>query len=238
MALPALGVLPGRASGSVHLVDEPLTWRSGRSGPEVLALPALWWPPTEPLPPGVAAVVLHGTPNETGPPVGLPVIARVDPDVLREGEPMEVNGTLGRFRIEGVEEIEVVTAFLEGPDGRILLLERSDRVGSFRGRWAGVSGYLEEPTPLVQAVREVGEETGLLPGEIELAATGVPVLARDDARVFVVHPFRFRARRTEIRIDWEHTRSEWVVPDEILRRPTVPKLDRAWESVAPLPTKG
>jgi len=238
MTLPALGVTPGRATGAVHLLDDPLRWHSGRPPPEVVALPALWWPPTEPLPPGVVAVVLHGEPAEVGPPIEIPVVARVDPDILREGETVEVNGTIGRFRIEGIEEVEVVTSFLERDDGRILLLERSEKVGSFRGHWAGVSGYVEASTPLDQALQEILEETGLGTDDVELVAPGFPVLARDGSRVFVVHPFRFRALRTEIQLDCEHNRAEWVEPAELRRRRTVPKLDRAWESVATAPTKG
>jgi len=236
MTLPALGVVPGRASGTVHLVNDPLHWVSGRPPPEVLALPSLWWPPAEPLPSGVVAVLLHGVPSEAGRAVGVPTVARVDPDVVREGETVEVNGTIGRFRIEGVEEVEVVTAFLERADGRILLLERSEKVGSFRGYWAGVSGFLESATPLEQAFREIREETGVGADDLELLSRGEPILARDGSRVFIVHPFRFLTRRAEIRLDWEHNRAEWVEPIEIRKRPTVPKLDRAWESVAaPLP---
>ncbi len=237
MTLPALGVYRGLAKGSVHLVDDPLRWRSGRPAPEVLALPALWWPPDHPLPSGVVAVLLHGVPAKSAHVVQIPTVARVDADVLREGETVEVNGTLGRFQIEGVEEVGVVTSFLERSDGRILLLERSEKVGSFRGHWAGVSGFLETSTPLEQAFREILEETGVGAVDLELLAQGAPVLARDGARVFIVHPFRFRVRRTDIRLDWEHNRAEWVEPSEIRERPTVPKLDRVWESVTAAPPK-
>ncbi|MGP8107570.1 MAG: NUDIX domain-containing protein [Thermoplasmata archaeon] len=237
MTLPAVGVYRGLAVGTVHLVDDPLHWRSARPSREVLALPSLWWPPDHPLPTDVVAVLLHGVPVGTAPVVKIPTVARVDPDVLREGETVEVNGTLGRFRIEGVEEVGVVTSFLERSDGRILLLERSDKVGSFRGHWAGVSGFLEAATPLEQAFREILEETGLAADDLELLAQGAPVLARDGGRVFIVYPFRFRAHRTDIHLDWEHNRAEWVEPAEIRRRPTVPKLDRVWESVTAAPPK-
>ena len=237
VTLPALGIYRGLGVGSVHLVDDPSRWGSGRTTPDVLALPALWWPPSGRLPKGVVGILLHGIPTETGRVVRKPTVARVDRDILREGETVEVNGTLGRFRIEGVEEIGVVTSFLERDDGRILLLERSPKVGSFQGHWAGVSGFLEAAMPLEQAYREILEETGLTANEVELVNEGAPVLSRDGARVFVVHPFRFRARSTEIHLDWEHTRAEWVDPTEIRRRPTVPKLDRVWESVVAAPPK-
>ena len=161
----------------------------------------------------------------------MPVVGDVDADILREQETVEVNGSLGTLTIPGVEEVRVVTAFLERRDGRILLLERSQKVGSFRGRWAAVSGFLEDPTPLDQAYREVREEVGLDRPALLLAATGRPVLARDGARIFVVHPFRFRVHDPEIRLDWEHVRAEWVDPAEIRRRPTVPKLERVWDAL-------
>lgn len=234
MTLPGLAVAPGVAIGRVRFCDDPIVWGSGRGAPEeVLALPALWWPPTEALPAGARAVVLHGTPGGPGGPPGIPAVGEIDRDVLREGEAIEVDGSRGTISIPGVEEVPVVTAFLERDDGAVLLLERSHQVGSFPGQWAGVSGFLEDPNPLDQIYREIREETGLEPTDLRLASVGTPALARDGRRIFVVYPFRFRAERTDVRLDWEHTRAEWVAPSEIRRRTTVPKLDRVWESVAP-----
>ena len=195
-------------------------------------LPALWWPPPHPLPKASRAAILlglPGAPSTGGPP--LPTVAGADADLLEEGEQVEVNGSKGTIAIEGVEEVRVVTAFLERADGRILLLQRSEKVGSFRGRWAGISGYLADPTPLDQVYREISEEVGVEPKDLDLAAEGAPVLARDGSRVFVVFPFRFLVRAPEIRLDWESARAEWVDPREIRHRQTVPKLDRAWSHV-------
>jgi 8-oxo-dGTP diphosphatase len=234
VSLPALGLVPGHATGTVHLPSDPLHWVSDRpGGRDVLSLPSLWWPPDEALPPSACAVLLQGIPADRAETVTVPTVAGVDADVLREGETVAVDGDAGTLEIPGTEEIGVVTVFLERSDGAILLLQRSDRVGSFQGRWAGVSGFLEDPTPVDQAFREVREETGLARDEVRVAASGAPILARDDRRIFIVHPFRFRVDRTDIRLDWEHTRAEWVRPEEIRRRPTVPKLDRVWEAIAP-----
>jgi len=86
---------------------------------------------------------------------------------------------------------------------------------------------------LAQIYREIDEETGLTASDLRLAAAGPPGLARDGRRVFVIYPFRFRAEHTDVRLNWENSRAEWVPPGEIRRRSTVPKLDRVWESVAP-----
>lgn len=232
VALPVLAVAPGRASAPVHLVADPPRWDPGYGGPLILAFSAAWWPPSHSLPKEARGVLLHGTPPTAEPTPSVPVVAGVDADILREREAVELDGTLGTLTIPGVEEVRVVTAFLERPDGRILLLERSRQVGSFQGRWAGVSGFLEDPTPLDQAYREVREEVGLAREALELRTAGTPVLARDGARIFVVYPFRFRVHDVEIRLDWEHVRAEWVDPSEIRRRPTVPKLDRVWETLS------
>ncbi|HYA57499.1 MAG TPA: NUDIX domain-containing protein [Thermoplasmata archaeon] len=237
MVLQGVGLVPGRASGRIHLVAAPLDWAGARPGADqVLALPALWWPPPDGVPDAPRAFLLQGLPATRTPAVTLaPVVADIDMDVLREGESADVDGSEGTVLLPGVTETEVVTTFLEREDGRILLLQRSEQVGSFQGRWAGVSGFLEDPTPLGQALREVREETGLERAELTVVAEGRPVYARDKAQVFVVHPYRIRTRRTDVRLDWEHTAFEWVDPGEIRHRPIVPKLDRAWESVRPTP---
>jgi translation initiation factor 2B subunit (eIF-2B alpha/beta/delta family) len=54
----------------------------------------------------------------------------------------------------------VVTAFLRNR-GEVLLVRRSDAVGTYRGKWGGVSGYVETEDPLADAYREIHEETGI-----------------------------------------------------------------------------
>lgn len=234
MVLPAVGLAPGRVIGAVHRIDDPMVWTSGRKdAKDVLALPARWWPPTHGLPTGVRAIILEGLPPSRDLHVAVPVVGDIDLDLLREGETVEVDGSNGTIAIDGVEEVAVVTAFLERADGRVLLLERSSKVGSFPGRWAAVSGYLEDLPPLDQAYREVREELGIGPDSLTLQSRGTTVLARDGARIYVVAPFRFELRTSAaLKLDWESVRAEWVRPEEISLRTTVPKLDRAWKAVA------
>jgi ADP-ribose pyrophosphatase YjhB (NUDIX family) len=132
-----------------------------------------------------------------------------------------------------VEEKHVVTVFLRH-EGKILLLRRSERVGSYRGRWAGVAGYLDAD-PLAQAMTEIGEETGLSAADVHLVGRGRAV-AVDDAelgRRWTVHPFLFDVAEPErVRLDWEHTEAAWVRPGEILERETVPGLWEAYLSAS------
>ena len=165
---------------------------------------------------------------------GPPVVGGLECAIFRDGDLVTLDGGNGRVDLAGVTEVRVVTSFLERGDGRVLLLRRSQRVGSFRGRWAGVSGFLEDPLPLDQAVREIAEETGIARRDLDLKAAGPLLHARNEEKVYVVAPFRFRTRSTDVRLDWEHSECAWVDPPEIRRLDTVPRLDVAWASVAPI----
>jgi 8-oxo-dGTP diphosphatase len=138
-----------------------------------------------------------------------------------------------------VRETSVVTCFLlrTDPQGRdeLLILRRSGSVRTYRGRWAAVSGYLEDE-PEKQARREVQEETGLSSAELDLLRAGEPITFDDlelDTR-WTVHPFLFRAQPgAAIAIDWEHTEARWVRPSALGRYRTVPRLKEALARVYP-----
>ena len=120
-------------------------------------------------------------------------------------------------------EKHVVTCFLEC-DARILILRRSEMVGSFQGRWAGVSGYVEK-TADEQTLIEIEEETGLHREELELVRKGDPLEAEDEGIKWVVHPYLFRIKeRNKVKIDWEHNKIRWIKPGDIDNYETVPML--------------
>ena len=141
-------------------------------------------------------------------------------------------------KLRRMDERRVVTAFLTRGN-QVLLLRRTDRVSTYKGRWAGVSGSVEAgSTPIEQAIQEIEEETGLS------NADAIPVLAGqsldfvDDAlnRRWVVHPFRFRVSdEAKIRLDWEHSEAVWTEPAQLERMSTVPRLFDGWRRVAFLP---
>ena len=127
----------------------------------------------------------------------------------------------------------VVTCFLRHR-GEVLLLRRSEEVGTYQGQWGGVSGYVETEDPEQDAWREIAEETGL-DEAVTLVRVGEPFSFEDvDAgKHWVVHPFLFDCEGRDVRIDWESTQAEWVPPPEILRRETVPRLWTSYDHVAP-----
>ena len=129
----------------------------------------------------------------------------------------------------------IVTVFIEY-QGKVLLLRRSQKVKSMKGKWAGVSGYIERQEPLRQAFKEVHEETGLTNNNIKLLNEGKPLEAVNnppDDVIWVVHPFYFRSNTNAIILDWEHDQYKWITPAEIENYDTVPRLKEALDSVHP-----
>lgn len=132
------------------------------------------------------------------------------------------------------EPTPVVTVFLVRGD-RVLLCQRSEEVRTYRGRWAGISGYLEETDPLERARRELREETGLDPSQLRLLARSDPhpVDDPDEDRHWLVYPFRFEVPENySVRLDREHRRCRWVEPPALDELPTVPGLREVWETVS------
>ncbi|MFB6091217.1 MAG: NUDIX domain-containing protein, partial [Halobellus sp.] len=128
----------------------------------------------------------------------------------------------------------VVTCFVR-ERGAVLLTRRSDAVGTYQGRWAGVSGYVEgDPDDAgADAWRELREETGLTDAHLELVRAG-ETLAVDDAEgSFTVHPFLFESDTRDVTPNEELAATEWVDPTAIRDRETVPRLWETWRRVGP-----
>jgi len=131
-----------------------------------------------------------------------------------------------------LEEKHVVTCFLEQRK-LILILRRSNKVGTYQRAWAGVSGYIETD-PLDQAFTEIREETGLFKNNIRLVKQGKTVEVIDEKlhRKWIVHPFLFHVLDPDkIMIDWEHTEFKWIKPHDLSKYKTVPGLKAVLGSV-------
>lgn len=131
----------------------------------------------------------------------------------------------------------VVTCFLmrsDTPEPRMLIVQRSQRVGSYHGHWAGISGFVEPGiTPDEQAFTEIREETSLQREQVRMLRRGA-VVEHSDAelgRHFFIHPFLFAVATPEaIQTDWEAVNMRWIAPDELKNYETVPKLPEVYDS--------
>ncbi len=130
----------------------------------------------------------------------------------------------------------VVTSFLRFK-GRILLLQRSSKVGTYQGQWAGCSGYIENnEEDFDRAIIEIQEETNLSKEKIKLIKKGelLKVIDQDTSITWIVHPFLFELSTDKIQLDWEHKNYKWINPNELNNYQTVPKLQEAYEKVKDL----
>ena len=128
---------------------------------------------------------------------------------------------------------DVVTVFLTHRS-KILVLKRSGAVGTYKGHWAGVSGYLESNDPLAQAFTEMAEETGLGKEDVTLLRAGKPleIIDRTRGRAWRVHPFLFAVHEPDkIVLDWENKEMRWILPEEMVQFQTVPMLKETLERV-------
>lgn len=131
----------------------------------------------------------------------------------------------------------VVSCFLlreDGAEPRLCIVRRSQRVGSYHARWAGISGFIEKDvTPEEQAYTEIREETGLQGAQVRLLRRGA-VIEHVDAelgRRWLIHPFLGEVLEPEaIKLDWEAEEMRWIAPRELASYETVPKLQEAFLS--------
>ncbi|MDS0282044.1 NUDIX domain-containing protein [Haloarcula onubensis] len=135
-----------------------------------------------------------------------------------------------------MDERPVVTCFLRN-DGEVLLLRRSDAVGSYRGQWGGVAGHVaddagQDQPPGTAARAEIAEETGLADA-VTLVRAGEPFPVEDGERRWLVHPFLFDCDSRAVEANEETAEYEWVQAPEILRRETVPRLWTSYDRVRP-----
>jgi len=136
-------------------------------------------------------------------------------------------------------ETSVVTIFLRN-GGDVLLLRRSEAVGSYPEKWGGVAGHVADDagrdrSPEAAARAEIEEETGIGDADVSLVRTGEPFPVDDSDRGdrWVVHPFLFDCESRAVETNVETSEYEWAVPSAILLRETVPALWSSYDRVRP-----
>jgi translation initiation factor 2B subunit (eIF-2B alpha/beta/delta family) len=143
-----------------------------------------------------------------------------------------VDGDDGAADVDGDDASHVVTVFLRN-DGEVLLLRRSDEVGTYAGRWGAVAGYAEG-APDDAARWEIDEETGLAEA-VTLVRAGDPFTFTDESvgTRWTVHPYLFDCDSRDVETNRESAAAAWVPPTELLRRETVPRLWTSYDRVRP-----
>jgi len=157
----------------------------------------------------------------------VPMIDSVDISWLREGDRAVLVGD--SLDMMDLMERKVVTCVMRRK-GKLLILKRSQKVGTNKGKWAAVSGFIERgERPEETALKEVAEETGITTARLE--GRGEVLRVRDGANLWSIHPFLFEVGDEEVHLDWEHTECAWVAPDELRSYDTVPGFRKVLDAL-------
>ncbi|MGC8609796.1 MAG: aconitase X swivel domain-containing protein [Thermoplasmata archaeon] len=155
----------------------------------------------------------------------IPSIAYISSYIFQDGDIVYLDGDYVEL---DVDVKEVVTSILVHGD-EMLLLKRSGKVSTYQGKWAGVSGYIEDLDPLSTAIKEIKEETGI--ENPVLLRNGGKIYVRDNKRLWIVHNFLFHVKNKNVKIDWEHLEFKWIKIKDFKNFDTVPGLDRVVQNL-------
>jgi 8-oxo-dGTP pyrophosphatase MutT (NUDIX family) len=124
---------------------------------------------------------------------------------------------------------KIVTSFIKNKD-KLLILKRSDKVRSMKELWSGVSGIIEKgETPINRAKIEIFEETGIIEDKITLVKSIEKIEISSPQyknHEWIVFPFLFETKQTEIKLNWENSECQWINVIELKNYETVPSLDK------------
>lgn len=158
---------------------------------------------------------------------------------LLDKVPREVKGFAGKLpKFPGTDRIDyhssevapVITVFVEH-GGRVLLMKRSDKVRTYKGKWNTVAGYLDTLEPLRDKINEeLREEIGIRPQDVESIKLGEKYTFTDKeiGLTWITYPLLVSLKRKpDIKLEEEHTEHRWIKPEEIKNFDIVPKIDLA-----------
>ena len=133
----------------------------------------------------------------------------------------------------GRRSTAIVTSFIrDASSGRILIVRRSKKVRSMRGKWSGISGIIEgiKEKPLARAKIEISEEASINAHSLRLVSRAESLKITSSQyrnHEWMVHPFLFEADAApKVRLNWENSEYRWVSMKDVARYDTVPDLCR------------
>ncbi|MBN2603345.1 MAG: NUDIX domain-containing protein [Candidatus Thermoplasmatota archaeon] len=133
----------------------------------------------------------------------------------------------GRIDYSNAKTAIVVTVFIKF-NKKILLLKRSDKVSTYRGKWNTVAGYIDEIKPVEEKIyEELKEELGIERENIKNLKLKQPFSFKDNKinRTWIINPALVELnKKPEIKLDWEHVEYKWINPRDIDSYDTVPNL--------------
>jgi len=157
-------------------------------------------------------------------------------DIIKEFEKRLPKFPDGRINYSNSDIAPVIVIFIKYKD-KIILLKRSDKVRTYKGKWNTVAGYLDEIMPINEKIlEEIREELKINEDNISIAHIGRSYNFTDSEveknKSWIVHPVLIKLKsRPDIKLDWEHTDYKWIKPEELKNFDTTPHLSKSLECV-------
>lgn len=139
------------------------------------------------------------------------------PEIVKEAHNELPHFKDGRIDYTDADKIPVVAVFLKNGN-RILILKRSDKVGTYRNQWSIVVGYFDELESVIEkGLSEVKEETGVkrdLISSIKAKSIYLYQIEREGVE-YVSHLLLAELeKKPKIELNWEHTDYKWIKTKE------------------------
>ncbi|MBI2106215.1 NUDIX domain-containing protein [Candidatus Woesearchaeota archaeon] len=140
----------------------------------------------------------------------------------------------GRIDYSNSDKAPVVTIFVKFGD-KILLLKRSDKVATYKGKWNTIAGYLDEIKSIKDKIlEELREEIGVNEKNIKFIEIKNSYKLVDNKinKTWIVHPVLVELKeKPEIKLDWEHTEFRWINYRDLKNYDIVTDLDKTLDIV-------
>lgn len=120
------------------------------------------------------------------------------------------------------------SAVTRNPEGKYLLVKRTDTRSMHPGKWEFPGGGVENgETPEDAVLRELKEETGL---DGEIVEHGMPGEVSTEYGTLKIYPFLVESEGS-IELSREHSEYKWIELEELEEYDTVPGLEKELEAV-------
>jgi len=138
----------------------------------------------------------------------------------------------GRINYRNSKTAPVINVVLKYKD-KVLLLKRSDKVNSYKGKWNTIGGYLDGVVPLRKKVEEeLKEELKITSLKDAKISYGEVYEFHDNeiGKTWIIFPVLVEfARMPAVKLDWEHTEYKWIKPGEIGKFDCVPRIEKIFK---------
>ena len=118
---------------------------------------------------------------------------------------------------------------------KILLLKRSNKVGTYKNKWNTVTGYIDEKKPIInKIIEELNEELNITKKNISSYKIFKPFEFEDKNinKKWIIYPSIVKLKDNPIiKLDWEHSEYKWINPKDITKYDIVPKLDLSLKKI-------